>query len=90
MFTRHQQAMSLLLRVDSITDICERRADWSRVQVNWCNPSAKGSPTPSERADYANAQAQLLIEKYKLKLKYENKTNAKSNDQIVAKIKDIL
>jgi hypothetical protein len=30
--------------------------------------------TPSERADYANAQAQLLIEKYKLKLKYENKT----------------
>jgi hypothetical protein len=30
--------------------------------------------TPSERADYANAQAQLLIEKYKLKLEYENKT----------------
>jgi sRNA-binding carbon storage regulator CsrA len=30
--------------------------------------------TPSERAAYANAQAQLLINKYNLKLEYENKT----------------
>jgi hypothetical protein len=35
--------------------------------------------TPSERADYANAQAQLLIEKYKLNLNYENKTNNFTN-----------
>jgi sRNA-binding carbon storage regulator CsrA len=30
--------------------------------------------TPTERAAYANAQAQLLINKYNLKLEYENKT----------------
>jgi hypothetical protein len=30
--------------------------------------------TPAERAAYANAQAQLLINKYNLKLEYENKT----------------
>jgi sRNA-binding carbon storage regulator CsrA len=30
--------------------------------------------TPAERAAYANAQAQLLINKYNLKLDYENKT----------------
>jgi hypothetical protein len=30
--------------------------------------------TPSERARYANIQAQLLIKKYNLKLEYKNKT----------------
>jgi sRNA-binding carbon storage regulator CsrA len=30
--------------------------------------------TPLERAVYANTQAQLLINKYNLKLEYENKT----------------
>jgi hypothetical protein len=30
--------------------------------------------TPSERAVYANTQAQLLINKYNLKLEYEDKT----------------
>ena len=30
--------------------------------------------TPAERAAYANAQAQLLINKYNLKLEYESKT----------------
>ncbi|MDR2601050.1 MAG: hypothetical protein LBC53_01155 [Spirochaetaceae bacterium] len=30
--------------------------------------------TSSERAAYANAQAKLLINKYNLKLKYENRT----------------
>jgi hypothetical protein len=30
--------------------------------------------TPSERAVYANTQAQLLINRYNLKLEYENKT----------------
>jgi hypothetical protein len=30
--------------------------------------------TPSERAVYANTQAQLLINRYHLKLEYENKT----------------
>ncbi|MDR0605510.1 MAG: hypothetical protein LBG80_14520 [Bacteroidales bacterium] len=30
--------------------------------------------SPSERAAYANAQAQLLVNKYNLKLDYENKT----------------
>jgi hypothetical protein len=29
---------------------------------------------PSERVIYANAQAQLLIKKYNLKLEYENRT----------------
>jgi hypothetical protein len=29
--------------------------------------------TPSERAAYANAQAQILINKYNLKLEYENR-----------------
>jgi hypothetical protein len=31
--------------------------------------------TPSERAVYANDQAQLLIHTYNLKLEYENKTS---------------
>jgi hypothetical protein len=29
--------------------------------------------TPSERAQYANAQAQIIIKEYNLKIKYENK-----------------
>jgi hypothetical protein len=29
--------------------------------------------TPAERAQYANAQAQIIIKKYNLKIKYENK-----------------